>query len=669
MRKLALPVLPILRTGNILGVLLAMVIAAGVVQTTSLLYLSREATENNAFLTAHPFTRYDHLRELRMYLGYGGMVYNFKNAILRGGDTSAYAERAIESARKAIDVINQYRTLNLSADEVQALADIETVVHLYEQKIPQLQEMHAQGHNLSEIDAAMRIDDTPSLQGVKTLDAAIRREMGASLTHLEEDSSKIRMVSYLAAATSFASLLVLLGFMVWYRRMQFANMLRDMLAMAKNLASGSTEFLEADARRGDEVGTIARAIINYREIAASQKEMTNAVFNAVHDALITIDRKGFITSVNPATVSIFGYTQQEMVAQNIKMLMPLATAMSHDSYLAHYKIMGKGHSTVIGRARELMAQHKDGKIFPIELSVAEMAINGETYFAGVVRDISERKKQEDQIVMQAHELAKRAEELEHSNADLEDFAYIASHDLREPLRGLYNYASFLKEDYADKLDEKGNQQLDSLMKLSQRLDQLVSSLLYYSRVGRQELAQQPTDLQDAVSHVVEDLKPYLDENHARVAIASPLPVLTCDHVRISEVFRNLITNAIKYNDHDTKQVEIGVRTDTAPWPVLFVRDNGIGIDPQYRETVFKMFKRLHKREEYQGGTGAGLTITKKIIERHGGKIWIEGNPDGGSSFCFTLPEVAAAPANATIVPLATPTPAEQQPEEKRRDAA
>ncbi len=236
----------------------------------------------------------------------------------------------------------------------------------------------------------------------------------------------------------------------------------------------------------------------------------------------------------------------------------------------------------------------------------------------------------------------RTEELQRSNKELDEFAYITSHDLKEPLRGIANYVTFIGNDYADKLDDNGHEMLDTLKRLCQRMTDLIDALLYYSRVGRAELAVQETDLNAMLAEVLDTLHVTLEEQAVEVVIPAPLPAIECDGVRVAEVFRNLITNAYKYNDKPQKRIEIGyldgessAAQQNGP-PVFYVRDNGIGIREKHLDAIFRMFKRLHARDKFGGGTGAGLTFVKRIIERHGGKIWVESAQGEGTTFYFTL---------------------------------
>ena len=245
------------------------------------------------------------------------------------------------------------------------------------------------------------------------------------------------------------------------------------------------------------------------------------------------------------------------------------------------------------------------------------------------------------ILSQADEMAKINLELERSNSELDAFAYVASHDLKEPLRGIHNYSNFLMEDYADVLHEDGIAKLQTLVRLTQRMEDLINSLLHYSRLGRTELSRQPTNLTDIVLQSIDTLKISQPQQLIEFRTKS-LPTIECDRTQVSELFINLIGNAIKYNDRTEKWVEIGwleSETKSGKDPIsytFYVRDNGIGIPQQHLERVFQIFKRLHAQDEYGGGTGAGLTIVQKIVARHGGKIWVESVLGEGSTFYFTL---------------------------------
>lgn len=248
------------------------------------------------------------------------------------------------------------------------------------------------------------------------------------------------------------------------------------------------------------------------------------------------------------------------------------------------------------------------------------------------------------ILRRIEELRELNKQLEASNTELDSFAYVASHDLKEPLRGINNYSNFLLEDYGEQLDEEAIDRLKTLVRLTDRMENLLDSLLHYSRVGRIDLQRSEADLHDVVQDSLMMLSTRIDENQVEIKIPRKLPSASVDEVRIGEVFTNLISNAIKYNKNQAKTIEIGylenalnnVAEEAKTEQLFYVRDNGIGIDERHHTNIFRIFKRLHARNEYGGGVGAGLTIVKKIIERHGGRIWLESKSGEGTTFYFTL---------------------------------
>ena len=248
--------------------------------------------------------------------------------------------------------------------------------------------------------------------------------------------------------------------------------------------------------------------------------------------------------------------------------------------------------------------------------------------------LSAKDDLEHRVQARTRELRVANDELQQSNRELDDFAYIASHDLKEPLRGIHNYSMFLLEDYADKLDHEGRAKLETLMRLTRRMEVLIDSLLRYSRLGRVDLAMEEVDLNETLAEVLENLDVNLKAEQVEVITPRPLPRVRGDRVQLGEIFHNLIVNGVKYNESQGKRIEIGYR-DGQP-PVFYVRDNGIGIPEKHHEAIFRIFKRLHARDKYGGGTGAGLTIVKKIVERHNGRIRVESTPGEGTTFYFTL---------------------------------
>jgi PAS domain S-box-containing protein len=374
--------------------------------------------------------------------------------------------------------------------------------------------------------------------------------------------------------------------------------------------------------------------ISVRKQTEEFKSLLAAIVQSSDDAIISKTLDGTINSWNKGAQALYGYTPDEIIGKNVRMLIPPELQAEEDY------ILGQLRQGITIDHYETVRMHKDGHRIDVSLNVSPIKdANGKVIGASkTARDITERKKAEIQ-------LKTYTQALEHSNKELDDFAHIASHDLKEPLRGIHNYSRFLLEDNQGKLDDDSVHKLERLAYLSQRMELLVNDLLYYSRLGRQELAIQKTDMNEVIHDIESTLDLLIAENNAKIIIPKPLPTVTCDKIRMTEVFRNLITNAIKYNDKEQKIVEVGFldkyksSNSKIIRNVFYVKDNGRGIAEEFYEEIFKIFKRLQNAKK-EDGTGVGLTFAKKIIERHGGQIWLESKINQGTTFYFTLGDEA-----------------------------
>lgn len=227
-------------------------------------------------------------------------------------------------------------------------------------------------------------------------------------------------------------------------------------------------------------------------------------------------------------------------------------------------------------------------------------------------------------------------ELKRVNKELEDFVYTVSHDLKEPLRGIASFSQFVKEDYEDKLDDRGRDYLERIIRSSGRMKELIDDLLTLSRIGRTKTELQRVSSKALVEEVMARLRFAIEEKNIEVNIREGMPDIYCDGAKIKEVFANLISNAVKFMDKRPAVLEIGWRKDSSGH-TFFVRDNGIGIEARYFDKIFEIFQRLNRKEDYEG-SGAGLTIVKKVVENHGGKVWVESTAGEGSIFYFSIPE-------------------------------
>lgn len=250
--------------------------------------------------------------------------------------------------------------------------------------------------------------------------------------------------------------------------------------------------------------------------------------------------------------------------------------------------------------------------------------------------VIERDRHAREIARRAEELSRYATELEHANDELKEFAYIASHDLTEPLRTIAGFVQLLKQRYEGQLDESADEFIGFIVDGTERMQSLIEGLLSYSRTGRSELVPTRVDLNDMVNRAIGSLAASISEADADIEIGE-LPVVGGDPGQLSRLFENLISNAVKFRGEEKPLLKIGAVMKGGAWH-LFVSDNGIGIDERHHERIFNVFQRLHGAGEYPG-TGIGLSICKKVVERHGGRIWVEETPGGGSTFRFVLPEL------------------------------
>ncbi len=369
---------------------------------------------------------------------------------------------------------------------------------------------------------------------------------------------------------------------------------------------------------------IVRDISDRKEAEEALKESEarmRAIVNHTAEGLMTIDEYGTVETFNKACQVIFGFDPQEVIGQNVKMLMPDPYYSEHDQYLKNY------HKTserkIIGVDREVHGKHKDGHTFPVDLSVSEMRVRGKKLYSGIVRDITERKSAEDEIMR--------------SNEELERFAYITSHDLQEPLRMVVNFTGLLEAEYKDKsLDDQALEYMNFITDSACRMQGMVSDLLEYSRIEHNEGNLTDVDCKTHVELALNNLKEAIDETDSEI-IVGDLPVIKTNPVLFTSLLQNLIGNAIKYRSPERiPRIEIIAEDKNSEW-LFSVKDNGIGIKNEYLEQIFILLKRLHSKNEYQG-TGIGLTICKKIVENYGGTIWAESEYGIGTIFYFTLPK-------------------------------
>ena len=360
------------------------------------------------------------------------------------------------------------------------------------------------------------------------------------------------------------------------------------------------------------------------EALRREEKYFRALIENASDAIVIVDRDGTVRYHSPSHQRLLGYTAEERIGQ--RMWDCIHPDDSNKVADALNQLLRDGG---IAPATEVRLRHKDGSWRVCE-AVANNLLD-EPAVQGIVvnlRDITDRKQAEE-------DLSRAMAELSRSNAELEQFAYVASHDLQEPLRMISSYVQLLARRYKDSLDEDAHEFIAYAVDGARRMQGLINDLLTYSRVGTRGKPFEPTDCEEVLEQALANLQIAIEESGATVT-HDPLPTVMADGGQLVQLLQNLVGNAVKFRGEEPPRVHVGVEEKADAW-VFSVRDNGIGIDPASCERIFLIFQRLHGRGEYPG-TGIGLAVCKKIVERHGGRIWVESQPGQGATFFFTLPK-------------------------------
>jgi PAS domain S-box-containing protein len=403
--------------------------------------------------------------------------------------------------------------------------------------------------------------------------------------------------------------------------------------------------------RGELIGisSIARDITDRKRgerVVQESRARLSGIIGSAMDAIISVNQEQRITIFNRAAEMMFGCPAEEAIGQPLDRLIPVRYREVHRQHVAEFGRTGVT-SRAMGNLHPLAGVRADGTEFPIEASISHIEVGDQQIFTVILRDITERKRAEDQIRRLNTELeqrvAERTAELTTANKELESFTYSVAHDLRAPLRHIDAFSKLLEEEFDASLPSEARHYLENIRHSTGRMSLLVDDLLNLARVGRQELRRQATPL----GRLVDEVRADLDEEAAGRKLEwhiAPLPAVECDPGLMKVVFANLLSNAVKYTrPRPVAVIEVGCR-ETNGNTVVFVRDNGVGFNMKYADKLFGVFQRFHRADEFEG-TGVGLATVDRIVRKHGGHIWAEAAVNQGATFYFSVPgQVAAAKA-------------------------
>ncbi len=379
------------------------------------------------------------------------------------------------------------------------------------------------------------------------------------------------------------------------------------------------------------LGLVVASALADRRISLQELELETSrrhqlIIETALDAFIGMDADGAITDWNVQAERTFGWPRADVIGRPLaEVAIPPRFRAAHNDGLRRFNSTGDGK--VLNRRIEITGIHRDGHEFPIELSICPISWGDRYRFAAFARDVTERKQAQQ-------DLARKVDELARSNAELEQFAYVASHDLQEPLRMVASYTQLLARRYKGHLDSDADDFIGFAVDGAIRMQRLIEDLLSYSRITTRGQSLTVTDAAAACQDALRNLRGAIDEANGTVTVDSLPPVLA-DPVQLTQVFQNLIGNALKYRDRRRPEIQVTARVDGSV-ATFSVSDNGIGIATEYFDRIFQMFQRLHTSKAYSG-TGIGLALSRKIVERHGGRIWVESHVGVGSTFSFTMP--------------------------------
>lgn len=592
------------------------------------------------------------LGQIKTVMGFEGVTHHFKNFILQGKRW-----RVLATHDKLLELkiaLAAYRNLNLSEQERRALNQLEGAIKQYKEMIVLAEQMIDRGETRQSINAAINVDDIPASRAIISLENYLYGAQKGNYQQLRTSIDNLATFSYIVGSTA-SVVLILLGILFFgFTNRQLIHPLKRLVRSFENISPenpGASRLGINQKSSETELGNLVKVANRFIDSVQQHQQHRAAaeanlrdheqrlqiILQHAADAIITIDDQGLLTSFNSAAVRMFGYEAQEVLGKNVSMLMPEPYSSQHDQFLDRYKTSQEPH--IIGIGRDVEGLRKDGSIMPIRLAVSVIGSETSPGFTGIISDLTEHKRAEEQL-LQAKESAELAQEsAEKANQAKSEFLSSVSHELRTPLNAVLGFAQLLEVD-DPALTERQQEYVDHITDGGRHLLSLINEILDLAKVEAGKMAFNYVAIDTALllSDCINLTRTLAEDKQINIIdqIEDSLPNVIADHLRAKQILLNLLSNAVKYN-REGGDVELITDLTDNGFLRISISDTGLGIAKEDQENIFQPFNRLTHEDSNIEGTGIGLAITQKLVHAMGGNIGLYSTLNEGSTFWVELP--------------------------------
>lgn len=605
------------------------------------------------------------INEIKKTMGYGGLIHNFKNYILRGDDN--YYKAVFVYAKTSEETIKTFRQHELTDLEKKSLNAIEFVVSQYKSRAKDIKKLISEGKTAEQIDLVVKVNDQPALDGLNSLVREVYSHNEKQAVLLSNKLNVVLSVGETMTVITIVIMTVLILLSVWVFRFKIIKPVNSLIKIMDGLSSGNYSLEVPGAGEENEIGEMARSVEVFKNNSiqrdeleekilqvnrdlemhveerthelSSKKEVLRSILETAADAIITISEDREIQSFNSAAEKMFGYKAKDVLDKNVNVLMPDPYKTQHDTYVNNY--LNGGPAKVIGKGSEVVGLRKNGDIFPMELAVSEVQVDEVRLFTGIVRDLTEIKQVENQ-------LRQSRDEAQQANRIKSDFLSSMSHELRTPLNSILGFTQILEID-RDALNDDQINTIKEIASSGHHLLSLINDVLDLSKIesGHTTIVMQNISLIETIKECVDALLSSSQKKDISINVTSESDVrVLADNVRLRQVLLNLISNAIKYNKKHGN-IDISVENNNKGNTRVSISDNGAGLSQDDVDHLFTPFERLSASCSNIEGTGIGLVISKRLLELMNGIIGVESTVGKGSVFWFELE--SAAPLESDVI--------------------